>query len=236
MSTSPVFDPAVEARHRRVDADAWSDIYAIGDVHGCRRELESLLARIDPGPDDLVVFVGDLVRKGPDGAGVVDIVRSRSNFLAVRGNNEEKLLRGEAASGGLTPDDLDWLASLPVVVSWEGTLVVHAGVDPRKPLRSQTVDDLQTVRSLHPDGGYRPPFWFDEYVGPRRVIFGHTPLDAPLRRPHAIGLDTGCVYGGALTAYDCRRDRTLTLDSDRTVQERDPDDFVTPANLPAVSE
>ena len=43
----------------------------IGDVHGCREELESLLAACSVGRGDDVVLVGDLVAKGPDSAGVV---------------------------------------------------------------------------------------------------------------------------------------------------------------------
>ena len=39
---------------------------AVGDVHGCRRALETLLAAVSPRPDDLVVTVGDYVDRGPD--------------------------------------------------------------------------------------------------------------------------------------------------------------------------
>ncbi|WP_251342453.1 metallophosphoesterase family protein [Haloplanus halophilus] len=212
--------------HHRVDADAWDGIYVVGDVHGCLAELEGLLDRLAPGADDLVVFVGDLVRKGPDSAGVVDLVRSRDNFLTVRGNNEEKLLRGEKDIG-LDDDALVWIADRPVAISWDGALVVHAGVDPRKPLAQHTVDDFETVRELG-DGDYEPPFWYDAYEGSERVFFGHTPLDAPVVRESAVGLDTGCVYGGELTAYDRGRDRFVSVAPDRTVRERPARKFVTP--------
>ena len=138
----------------------------------------------------------DLVRKGPDDHGVVELVRDSPNMTSVRGNNEEKISRGEKEPRDLTDKDISWLASLPIAISWEGKLVVHAGVDPRKPLNQHTVDDLQNIRSLSTTGSdYDPPFWFDRYRGPRQVFFGHTVLEQPIIGTHAIGLDTGCVYG-----------------------------------------
>ncbi|TKX52351.1 metallophosphoesterase, partial [Halorubrum sp. SP9] len=67
--------------------------------------------------DDLVVFVGDLVRKGPDSAAVVERVRRADNMFTVRGNNEEKLLRGEKSLERLSDDDLAWIESLPVAIT-----------------------------------------------------------------------------------------------------------------------
>jgi serine/threonine protein phosphatase 1 len=220
-------DLALGGEHHHVDADAWADIYVVGDVHGCLRELERLLDRLDPARNDLVVFVGDLVRKGPDSAGVIDLVRSRRNFLTVRGNNEEKLLRGEKSLDSLDAADRQWIAELPVAIHWDGALVVHAGVDPRKSLVEHTVDDFENVRELG-DGDYEPPFWYDEYTGDRRVFFGHTPLSAPVVRETAVGLDTGCVYGGALTAYDLRDDRFVSVAPDRIIKQRPAHKFVTP--------
>jgi serine/threonine protein phosphatase 1 len=220
-------DAALGEKHRRIDADAWANVYVVGDVHGCLTELDALLDRLAPGRDELVVFVGDLVRKGPDSAGVVERVRAAPNFVTVRGNNEEKLLRGETALDELDEADLAWLGAQPVAISWDGGVVVHAGVDPRKPLVQHTVDDFETVRELGSEP-YEPPFWFDAYEGTERVFFGHTPLDRPLCRERAVGLDTGCVYGGELTAYDCGSDRFVSLAPDRTVRERAARKFVTP--------
>jgi serine/threonine protein phosphatase 1 len=225
-------DLALGDEHREIDADAWDDIYVVGDVHGCLEELQRLVDRLDPGTNDLVVFVGDLVRKGPDSAGVIDLVRSRPNFVTVRGNNEEKLLRDEKSLDSLSDDDRRWIADLPVAIHWDDALVVHAGVDPRKSLVEHTVDDFENVRELG-DSDYEPPFWYDEYAGGHRVFFGHTPLEEPVVREHAVGLDTGCVYGGALTAYDYRAGRFVTVTPDRTIQERPARKFVTPRHTVA---
>ena len=43
--------------------------------------------------------------------------------------------------------------------------------------------------------------WYDVYRGEKIVLFGHWPAPEPRRAERAIGLDTGCVYGGRLTAY-----------------------------------
>jgi serine/threonine protein phosphatase 1 len=223
------FSDDIEAHHERLDKSEWDRIYVVGDVHGCREELDRLLSELNPSSDHLVVFVGDLVKKGPDSRGVINLVRSSPNLLSVRGNNEEELLGGGKALPGLTGDDLDWIASLPAVVSWDGVVVTHAGIDPRKPPVDHTVEDLQTVRSLAPEGGYTRPFWFDNYEGPPRIFFGHTVLEDPVVGPHAVGLDTGCVYGGALTAYDCRRDETISVEPDRTYERPHASMFISPS-------
>jgi serine/threonine protein phosphatase 1 len=227
--TTPQFNHSVAAQHHHVDANEWDDIYVIGDVHGCLRELETLVDRIDPAAADLLVFVGDLVRKGPDSKGVVDLVRESENMLTIRGNNEEKLLRGTKELPELTHDDLAWLRSLPVAISFEDALVVHGGVDPRKPLAEHDVDDLLETRSL--SSGYERPFWWERHDGPRTVFFGHTPLDSPVLREHAVGLDTGCVYGGSLTAYSWYDETVIELETDRVVQQRPASKFVTPRTL-----
>ena len=222
------FSEAIEADHHRVDPANWEQIYIVGDPHGCLAELDELCATLDLSDNDLLVFVGDLVRKGPDSKAVVDRVREAPNMLTVRGNNEEKLLRGDKQLEELTDDDLEWIASLPVVISLPDTLVVHGGIDPRKPQGDHTVDDLQNTRSLVPGGSYDPPYWFEEYDGPERVFFGHTVLEAPVVREHAVGLDTGCVYGGELTAYNWRTDELVAVPANKTVVDRADSKFIEP--------
>ena len=224
----PEFSEAIESQHQRLDPDNWEDVYIVGDVHGCLDEFIDLLDELNVTATDLVVVVGDLVRKGPDSAGVIQLVRNSPNIFSVRGNNEEKLLRGEKSLPELTADDLAWIQSLPVAISFGDTLIVHGGIDPRKPLTEHDVDDLQNTRSLVPGGSYDRPFWFDKYAGPQRVFFGHTVLEQPIVRAHAVGLDTGCVYGGTLTAYDWRADKIIQYSATETIQERADEKFVSP--------
>ncbi|RLM59305.1 serine/threonine protein phosphatase [Halobellus sp. Atlit-31R] len=227
------FAPGLEAQHRRLDADDYDNIYVVGDVHGCRTTAERLLQRLDPAPTELVVFVGDLVRRGPDSPGVVDLVRSRPNLLSIRGNNEEKIIEGRRPPEGLDADDVRWLRSLPAIVSWDDTVVLHGGVDPARPRQEHTQSDIQNTESLAPDGDGRP-FWWERYDGPERIYFGHKVLSRPYVGDHAVGLDTGCVYGGALTAYDCTNDRTISVDADRAYKQRAARKFLDPYESTAV--
>lgn len=217
----------VASRHRHVDPAEWDELYVVGDVHGCLDALERLLDRYDDG-STLFVFVGDLVRKGPDSKGVVDRVRSADNLVTVTGNNERKLTRGRESLAALSVDDVEWLASLPVVVSLGQDLVVHGGVDHRKPLDEHSVEDLLTFRSLHPEGGYERPFWFERRASGRRVFFGHTVLAEPFATPWAVGLDTGCVYGGELTAFRWSTGEFVSVEATETYEDRDEDKFVEP--------
>src|SRR5712692_9424553 len=63
----------------------------IGDIHGCYDELRELLDRANAGPDDRVVSVGDMLRKGPHPDRCVELWRA-SGYLAVLGNQDERLL------------------------------------------------------------------------------------------------------------------------------------------------
>jgi len=235
MVSSPTFHPDLGASHKRIQSQDWAEIYVVGDVHGCRPALERLIARLDPGADDLVVFVGDLVRKGPDSAGVVDIVRQNPNFITVRGNNEQKLVDGRKSIPSLTDDDLSWIASLPAAISWDDSLVVHGGVDHRKPLAEHDLTELLNMRSLVPEGSYDRPYWFETRRDIPRVFFGHTVLSEPFETATAVGLDTGCVYGGQLTAYQCSTGEFVTVDPETTHENRSSDSIVDPQRAPPTS-
>src|SRR6188474_582037 len=98
----------------------------IGDVHGCLDELRALVAAAGVTDDDDVVFVGDLVAKGPDSAGVVGWARERG-AAAVLGNHDEHVLQARAGdqhakegalkvAASLSKADANWLAALPLWV------------------------------------------------------------------------------------------------------------------------
>jgi serine/threonine protein phosphatase 1 len=222
MTTAPEFTAPVASAHTRLDTSTIENVYVVGDVHGCLAELQTLWERLDPGSDDRVVFVGDLVRKGPASDEVVEFVRTRENAISVRGNNEQKLVRG-TAEAGLSAASREAIESFPLVVSWDDRMAVHGGVHPERPLDAHAPDDLLEMRAVPKANGYDGPFWFELHEGPRRVFFGHTVLAAPFVEEWAVGLDTGCVYGGALTAYDCRRSELVSVPAERTYQSRSED-------------
>ncbi|AEI64028.1 metallophosphoesterase [Corallococcus macrosporus] len=204
----------------------------IGDVHGCAEELDALLTRCGWRPDDRVVLVGDLVAKGPDSAGVVRRAREQG-FLAVRGNHDAHVLRWHAGRGPrgkklkpehqhvldtLTPEDWAWLESQPLYRCFPelNVVAVHGGLVPGVPLEAQKEDELLNLRSIMKDGTPSKRVdagapWASLWQGPELVIFGHDAMRGLQRYPHAVGLDSGCVYGGKLSAYVMPEGRLVSV-------------------------
>jgi len=116
----------------------------IGDIQGCREELERLLAelRFDPAADELHP-VGDFVNRGPDSAGVLRVLRD-ARAGGVLGNHDVHLLRVAAGTRSLGKRDtldellaaedrdelLAWLAERPFVRAWADLVLVHAALHP----------------------------------------------------------------------------------------------------------
>lgn len=120
----------------------------IGDVHGMLDELLALVDKLDVRPSDRVIFLGDLVDKGPDSLGVLHYVKE-NGWEVVCGNHEESSMRlfakAEKAGTweglskaekepwlrGLTQDLVDWMKTFPLFVRpLEGVLLVHGGLLP----------------------------------------------------------------------------------------------------------
>jgi hypothetical protein len=227
----------------------------IGDVHGCAAELEALLHACELDAGDRVVLVGDLLTKGPDPFGVLELMR-RIGAEATCGNHDAHLLRWKAANSadddsrwlpwrsatGQQPpwlgpsgsafvprlSDADWelLAGLPLFLRLpeHGAAVVHAGVDPRLPLEQQQRDVLLNVRTIGADGtpSKKPdagPLWGELYDGPELILFGHHARRGLQQHAHAIGLDTGCVYGGELSACLLPERRIVSVPAARVYEE-----------------
>lgn len=214
----------------------------IGDVHGCSEELDALLKECGWQPGERVVLLGDLVAKGPDSTGVVRRARELG-LLAVRGNHDEHVLRwyqGHQKPGKklkpehqqvldtLTPADWKYLASLPLYIRMPelNAIAVHAGLVPGVPLKEQRQEHLLNMRSIAPGG--KPSKRVDEGVpwasvwpGPEQVFFGHDAVRGLQRHPHAYGLDSGCVYGGRLTAYVLPEGRCYQVRARRSYMDMD---------------
>jgi len=230
----------------------------IGDVHGCATELDELLETLayrsgDDGvrrhPDGrMVVFLGDLVDRGPDTPAVLRTAMSMTaagSALCVPGNHEQKLLRalrgrnvqrthGLAQSLeqiGAQPDDfrenvetfLDGLISHAVLD--DGKLVVaHAGLPEQMHGRASAAVRAfalygETTGEIDEFGlPVRYP-WATSYRGSAVVVYGHTPVPRPEWINNTICVDTGCVFGGSLTALRYPEKELISIPAKATYYE-----------------
>jgi len=192
----------------------------VGDLHACIDELEALLAHVGFSRRDRLVLVGDLVVRGPAPRATLDLLLD-VGARAVRGNHEDRLLKmrdGEmpvgthqrATMNALKRRHWEFIESLPLWLDLEehGVRVVHAGVVPGLPIDKQRPRTLMYIRAVAPDGEpiekRTEPVWGRLYEGPPHVVFGHNAQPEPQIHNWATGLDTGCVYGGRLTAMVLR--------------------------------
>jgi len=203
----------------------------IGDIHGCLEEVHDLLRAVGATRQDRLISVGDLIGKGPDSAGVADWAMGTANLECVLGNHELRYIRAFESGGKPSGKPYDaetlrqldyrygpfcaWLRRLPLTIDTGGWMVVHAGLDPRRPLAAQKPEDLTGVRRLD---DLTP--WYERYADPRLIVFGHWVRREPLVRQNAIGLDTGCVYGGKLTALILPERRLVSVKARREYAAR----------------
>lgn len=209
-------------------------VYAIGDVHGCLRELDNLLDLLNPGPEDLLVFVGDLINRGPDSHGVLERVRALSGAYCLLGNHELRLLRyhekGEKKNlkpydyetiRQLTAEDWAFLKTFHLTLHFPAlqTVFVHAGFLPDKSWEKQgpqIITRIQVINRKSGDYGKRSEVskgvsWMNYWKGPPFVVCGHTPRSEVVCSRWAMCIDTGCVYGGKLTAFELTGQRLFQV-------------------------
>jgi len=222
--------------------------FVIGDIHGCAQELDALLAALSLAPGDTVAFVGDYLDRGLQSRVVIDRLLDLERqpgltTVFLKGNHEDMCLSylGRAGSWGeawclnggaatlrsygidarvpgdevaqrLPPAHLAFLEHLVPAYFAEGHLLVHAGIRPGVPWEMQDEEDLFWIRE---------EFILNAHTLSQTVVFGHTPQRSVLvDLPYKIGIDTGCVYGGMLTALELHERRLWQVRlGERTVRE-----------------
>ncbi|MFE9281520.1 polynucleotide kinase-phosphatase [Nocardiopsis alba] len=235
----------------------------IGDVHGCRSELETLLGELgyETRRDEegrpvgahhpegrTAVFVGDLVDRGPDSPGVLRLVMGMvadGDALCVPGNHENKLIRylkkGKATlTHGLaeTAEQLgreseefrrrvlefcDGLVS-HLILDGGSLVVAHAGLKEEYHgrasgrVRSFALYGQTTGETDEYGLPVRLP-WAREYRGRAGVVYGHVPSDKAEWLNNTICLDTGCVFGGRLTALRYPEREIVDVEAERVWYE-----------------
>ncbi len=181
---------------------------AITDIHGERAKLDNVLSKIDKHPDDIYVFMGDYIDRGPDSKGVIDRIISlgeKYKCVYLIGSHEYAYLH--ARQGDEYYDYLFWNYGGPATVKSYGSfeniykvhgefldslkfyyltdkyLFVHAGFDPNYSLEDQDETDLVYIRNK---------FIYSKHRLPQKVIFGHTEFDSPYIDEGKICIDLGC--------------------------------------------
>ena len=201
--------------------ESMDKLFAIGDIHGSFDQLQDLMQKIPIDfATDTLIFIGDYIDRGPGSVEVVDYLldlkKRVPEIIFLKGNHEdmlEKYLDGTdrftyLLNGGqntldsylsktdrkdsfpIPTDHLEFFKSLRLYYETEAYIFVHAGLRPKVPLASQDSEDLLWIRDK---------FIYSKYYFGKPVVFGHTPLEKPLVERNKIGIDTGAVYGNALT-------------------------------------
>lgn len=171
-----------------------NNTYAIGDLQGCYESLVELLAKIDAAtPQAKLIFVGDLVNRGPNSLATLRLISSLGDRAqAVLGNHDLHLL---AAAHGIrklhrqdtlaqildAPDCdelLDWLRQRPLALFENSHLLLHAGALPqwsaaRTLALAREVETVlrgpDWVAFLHEMYGNEPTRWDDALQGSARL-------------------------------------------------------------------
>ena len=133
--------------------------YVFSDVHGHAAPLARALVRTHPTEDDAYYCLGDMIDRGPDPLGVIELVRSLPNVHVLMGNHEDLMMACMGApddpmnamnwgmNGGITTSEalaqvseeeadeiVEWVGGLPAFdyarVGGRDYLFVHAGINP----------------------------------------------------------------------------------------------------------
>ncbi len=237
----------------------------IGDIHGCATELEQLLEKLGYGvtldesegdrrysvtaPEGRrVIFLGDLVDRGPRVPDVLRIAKSMVDdgiARCVLGNHEAKLgraMRGrnvklthglaetmeqfESESDAFKKEMLRFIDGLiSHFVLDDGRLVVaHAGL--REEMQNRSSGKVRSFAMYGETTGETDDFglpvrfdWASEYRGKARVVYGHTPVPEAEWINNTLCIDTGCVFGGKLTALSYPEMELVEVPAERTYME-----------------
>ncbi|MEE2659821.1 MAG: metallophosphoesterase [Candidatus Latescibacterota bacterium] len=192
---------------------------------------------------DRVLITGDLFSRGPEPLRVWELIREYSAEVVLGNHDDRLLRQLQAHSEGgkvafLHADQRDtfaalepvfdelypWLCEVQLCIDEEEFLLVHAGIDPVAGLAATTRTQFTRIRTWPPSDKLEGPRWHDAVTPEpaRPFVFGHdAPAGLVVRRrdddgdssPWLVGLDSGCVYGGQLSAWLLEEDRIIQVES-----------------------
>ncbi len=216
--------------------------YGVGDIHGMRGLMDALIALIEAdaaasGEPAVVVFLGDLVNRGPSSRQVLDRLiegprRSGDRWITLRGNHDQLLL--DAVTGRSEAAFRQWMqkGGAETLASYG---VNRKEASPSRARRAIPCEHLRFLQGLpycfragehfFVHAGIDPrrpvdrqseaammnirePFLRESHLLPLTVVHGHVPSPrGPVVGPRRIGVDTGAYASGVLTAVALRDGR-----------------------------
>jgi serine/threonine protein phosphatase 1 len=220
---SGAYDPTARLQTELLPGDdvPMCRIIAVGDIHGCSRALQALLAKVELGSDDTLVTLGDYVDRGPDSRGVLDQLielSSQCQLVPLLGNHESMMLSvlsGDLAAplwkrfGGaetlasyngkledVDPSHIEFMKACHLCHESDTHLFMHANYIAHLDLQGQPE---QTLIWTHVSTVMPPP-----HQSGKVAVVGHTPQinGEILDMGHLVCIDTCCFAGGWLTAFD----------------------------------
>lgn len=212
------YDPYMQDLTHRYEAGR--RFIVIGDVHGCYDELMELLDKVKWSPaNDIIVFTGDLIDRGPKINEVLQFAMSSSNIYSIMSNHENKLFRHmignkvnlKSLERTLEQCDEETLnrfyldmAKMPLIMKFDKYHVLHAGINPRYPIERQTKEFLMYARKFNPaTGSFQDesmPYWYAYPIQQDiKILFGHeVHPNVAVVSDYACALDAGCGFGEKL--------------------------------------
>jgi serine/threonine protein phosphatase 1 len=206
-------------------------LIAVGDIHGHLKMLESLIQAIDLKNNDSIIFLGDMVNRGPNSKGVVQYILDLSkqfNIYCICGNHEEMILGayhgGQSEHkfwckfGGLNTiisygvqdarsfpkDHLRFFADCKDYIETPEYIFVHANYIPHVPMNKQNGQSLRWESFNEKSSAH---------MSGKKVYCGHTPHRNVVNLDHVCCIDTGCGIwvDGKLTGLDVKSGEKWTI-------------------------
>jgi len=172
---------------------------AVGDIHGCSKQLLEILEIAKNYPNHKLIFLGDYIDRGPDSDGVLSILKNLDS-ICLLGNHEEMLIDLVEELGEdekflflreheISLENYEWLKTLPLIFESTHYIFTHAGLNPNKPLKKQTSQDYLWTN-------YRGSY---THLTSKIVVQGHLHVSEVYREGNHCIIDTNCGLGGYLS-------------------------------------
>lgn len=210
--------------YQKIDGNQYKNIFVVGDIHGCYDLLMQKLDEVDFNREtDLLISVGDLIDRGTKNIDCLRLLKQKW-FACVQGNHDQMAIQGLLhndydyyacwiQNGG------DWFFKLEDQDKNEVLDLLHIAKTRPLVLELTMPDNNSKVVIAHadyPDNQYEYGKRIDsqkvlwsrerlesygkiEIAGAELFIFGHTPVQEPVRLGNRLYIDTGAVFNGKLT-------------------------------------